>query len=210
MAKVSLYDLDYVIFDFETTGLDPNKDDEIIEVGALKLKGGEATGEVFHSLIHIQKPIPKKASQIHGITDKDLQGQPTIEEIFPKFINFIGNRILIAHNASFDLEFVKKNLKRFPNIAFTNPCIDTLELSRQLFSYEKTHNLDAIANRFGIQIGTDRHRSLEDCQLTAQIFSEFLKTLRRQRNATLHHIRSCVLYPPKPKLSYAQESLRLL
>ncbi|MBI2646375.1 MAG: 3'-5' exonuclease [Deltaproteobacteria bacterium] len=113
MSKASLFDLEYVIFDFETTGLDADKDDEILEIGAIRLKGTEPTGEVFSSLVNIQKKIPEKVKAIHGIQDKELEGKPPIEEIFPKFLNFLGNKILIAHNAEFDLSFLKKNLSSF-------------------------------------------------------------------------------------------------
>ncbi len=210
MAKVSLYELEYIIFDFETTGLNPDEGAEIIEIGAIKLRGTEPTGETFHSLINIQKKIPEQAKAINGISDKDLEGQPTIEEIFPKFIRFIGAKILIAHNAGFDLDFITENLKRFPQLSFTNFCIDTLQLSRSLFSYEKSHNLDAIAQRFGIIPEKSRHRSLGDCTITAKIFIEFLKILKRKNSATLHHIRASILHPPKLNYEMPMESLSLL
>ena len=210
MSKASLFDLEYVIFDFETTGLNADKDDEILEIGALKLKGTEPTGETFSSLINIQKKIPEKVKAIHGIQDKELEGKPTIEEIFPKFLNFLGNKILIAHNAEFDLSFLKKNLKRFPHLAFPNYCIDTLQLSRQFFSYEKGHSLNAIAARFEIPTDKDRHRSLGDCTLTAKIFSEFLKALKRRKCATLASIKSCIFPPPKMVTSFQPQELTLL
>ncbi len=213
MVKVSLFDLEYIVFDLETTGLSPHQGAEIIEIGALKLRGGEPTGETFQTLVHIAKPIPKQASLINGILDQDLMGQPPIDVVFPKFLDFIGHRILIAHNASFDLEFIKKNLERFPFVHFLNFCIDTVELSKLLFSYEKGHNLDAIANRFAIKNfeteAKGRHRSLGDCTITSKIFGEFLKILKQRNMATLHDIRDCILNPPKKNLSHQQESLNL-
>ncbi len=197
MSRVSLFDLEYVIFDFETTGLKPDQGDDILEIGGVRLKGGSPTGETFNTLVNIKRKIPKQVKAINGISDKDIQGQPTIDELFPKFLNFIGNRILIAHNASFDLGFVKKYLIQFPHLIFNNMCIDTLELSRQLFSYEKSHNLTAIVNRLEIPVDDQRHRSLGDCLLTAKVFSHFLETLQRRKSATLHHIKSCILPPPK-------------
>lgn len=210
MEKVSLYELDYIVFDLETTGLNPHEGDEIIEIGAMKLRGDQPTGETFQSLVQIHKPIPKQATLIHGIKDADLKGQPSIEKVFPDFINFIGQKMLVAHNAAFDLEFIKKNLQRFPRVQFNNCCIDTLQLSKHLFSYEKTHNLDAIASRFGIHSTKERHRSLGDCALTATLLSEFLKTLKRRSSATLHDIRSCILPPPRIAKVHAQETLNLL
>ncbi len=210
MSKASLFDLEYVIFDFETTGLEADKDDEIIEIGALKLKGTEPTGETFTSLINIQKKIPEKVKAIHGIQDEDIKDKPTIEEIFPKFLNFLGHKILIAHNAEFDLGFIKKNLKRFGHLSFPNHCIDTLQLSRQFFSYEKGHSLNAIASRFEIPLDKDRHRSLGDCYLTAKIYSEFLKALKRRKCATLAAIKSCIFSPPKLYTSIQPQELTLL
>ena len=116
----------------------------------------------------------------------------------------------MAHNAAFDLGFVKKNLERFPTLTLTSPCIDTLQLSKQLFSYETGHSLDAIVKRFGIRMTEKRHRSIGDCNLTAKIFSEFLNILKRRTGATLHDIRNCILKPPKAMLKHSQESLTLL
>ena len=197
MSRVSLFDLEYVIFDFETTGLDPNKGDDILEMGAVHLKGSTPTGEVFETLVNIGRKIPEEVKAIHGITDKEIQGKPTIDEAFPKFINFIGNKILIAHNAEFDLGFIRKYLKRFPSVLFNNICIDTRQLSKLLFSYEKSHSLNSIINRLDIAQDVNRHRSLGDCLLTAKVFSHFLDTLKRRKSATFHHIKSCVLMPPK-------------
>ncbi len=210
MSKASLFDLEYIIFDFETTGLEADKDDEIIEIGAIKLKGTEPTGETFSSLINIQRKIPEKVKAIHGIQDKDIEDKPTIQEIFPKFLNFLGSKILIAHNAEFDLGFLKKNLKRFPHLSFSNHCIDTLQLSRQFFSYEKGHSLNAIASRFELPTDKDRHRSLGDCYLTAKIFSEFLKALKRRQCATLAAIKSCIFPPPKSYPGLQPQELSLL
>ena len=210
MAKVALHHLDYIIFDFETTGLDPNQGDEIIEIGAIKLRGSEVTGEIYQTLVHIHKPIPRQASSIHGITDKELENQPPIEEVFPQFLKFIGKKTLIAHNAAFDLGFIKKNLERFPNLSFTNSCIDTLQISKHFFSYEKGHSLAAIAKRLSISSDEKSHRSLADCKLTSKIFAEFLKLLKRRNIATLHDIRNCILPPPKICRTRAQESLALL
>ena len=210
MAKFSLYNLEYTIIDFETTGLDPQAGAEIVEIGALRIRGDKLTGDTFQTLINIEKPMPKSASAVHGITDKDLKGKPTLEKVWPEFLSFIGNRMLIAHNAEFDLGFVKKAIERFPHQSLTNHCIDTLQVSRQLFSYEKGHSLDAISKRFGLRYtGTDRHRSMGDCHLTAQVFSEFLKVLKRRKADTLHHIRDCIFYPPKVTRLIAQENLKL-
>ena len=212
MSKASLLDLEYVVFDFETTGLHPERGDEIIEIGAIKLRGEEPTGETFQTLVNIQKPIPKEATQVNGIKDEDLVGKPLLQDVFPQFIQFIGTKILIAHNAEFDLGFLKKVLRLFPSFSFSNHCIDTLQLSRMLFSYEKSHNLDALANRFGLfpeEFVDGRHRSLGDCFLTAKIFGEFLKFLKRKRTATLHDIRSCLLSIPKATPVLVEESLQL-
>ncbi|MBI4040926.1 MAG: 3'-5' exonuclease [Deltaproteobacteria bacterium] len=209
MAKISLYELEYVVFDFETTGLDAYQHDDIIEIGALKLRGPHPTGEIFHTLIDIGRKIPPQATQVHGITTQDLKGQPTIETVFPKFLEFIGPKMLIAHNAEFDLSFIHKNLMRFPELPFHNYCLDTLSLSKQLFSYEKKHNLDAIVQRFEIRKENDRHRSVGDCMLTAKIFSEFLETLKRKKLATLEHIRGCMIPPPRVHPRRDTESLSL-
>ena len=205
MSKVSLYDLEYVIFDFETTGLYANQNDDILEIGAIKMKGDQPTGDIFSTLVNIQRKIPKAATAVNGITNQDIKDQPTIEEVFPKFIHFIGNKVLLAHNAEFDLSFIERYLKRFPRVSLNNPCLDTLQLSRMLYPYEKKHNLDAIAARFEIRQQLDtRHRSVGDCLLTAKIFGEFLKTLKRRRAATLAHVKACLFTAPKIQQPQAQ------
>ena len=165
-------DLDeYVVFDLETTGLSPWGGDEIIEIGAMKLWGQNVDEcEVFHSLINPKRLIPPDATKVNGITNEMVASAPTIEEIFPKFLDFIGNSWLVAQNARFDMSFVMKYLMQF-RIKRQLEVYDTMLFSRRAFPGESRHNLDAICGRLGLEVvEKERHRSMGDVKLTAKAF----------------------------------------
>lgn len=165
-------DLDeYVVFDLETTGLSPWGGDEIIEIGAMKLWGQNVDEcEVFHSLVNPKRLIPPDATKVNGITNEMVASAPFIEEIFPKFLDFVGNSWLVAQNARFDMSFVMKYLMQF-RIKRQLEVYDTMLFSRRAFPGESRHNLDAICGRLGLEVvEKERHRSMGDVKLTAKAF----------------------------------------
>lgn len=165
-------DLDeYVVFDLETTGLSPWAGDEIIEIGAMKIFGTEIDEvNVFHSLINPKRLIPEDATRVNGISNEMVAGAPTLDEIFPKFLDFVGGALLVAQNAKFDMSFVMKYMMQ-QKIKKPFDVYDTMIFSRRLFPTESSHNLDIICKRLGLTvIESERHRSLGDVKLTAQAF----------------------------------------
>lgn len=159
-----------VIFDFETTGLDPATD-RIIEIGGLKVVGGKPAGE-FSTLIKPDIPLPKTAAQITGITEEMLEGQPAIEDVLPKFLEFIEGAILVAHNAEFDMSFLRTSCERL-GYQISWPCFCTLKLSRSLLPDLESRTLDSLATHYGLTFEA-RHRSIGDCKVTSSVLQALL------------------------------------
>lgn len=162
---------EFVVFDFETTGLSPWGGDEIIEIGAVKVFGDSIDEEnVFHSLINPKRLIPPDATRINGITNEMVATAPTVDEVIPKFLQFVDAAWLVAQNAKFDMSFLMKYLVQF-KINKRLEVYDTMHFSRRVFPAESTHNLDIIAQRLGIKVNqADRHRSMGDVKVTAKAF----------------------------------------
>jgi DNA polymerase III epsilon subunit len=160
----------YVVFDVETTGLRPWRNDRIIEIGAVAVIG-EVMAEEFHTLIDADKQITKAAEKIHGITREMLSGQPKIKEALSAFQRFIGKSTLVAHNADFDISFLGYEYSRIGQ-GLPNRHICTLKLSRKLYPGLSDYRLETVAkNILGIEIDKDKHhRALDDARLTAQVW----------------------------------------
>ncbi len=165
-------DLDeYVVFDLETTGLNAWAGDEIIEIGAMKIFGQEIDeANHFHTLVNPKRLIPAEATKVNGITNEMVANAPFIDEVFPKFLDFIGTSWLVAQNAKFDMGFVMKHLMQ-RKITRQIEVYDTITFSRRVFPGENRHNLDVICQRLKFQYDqADRHRSIGDVKLTAKAF----------------------------------------
>jgi DNA polymerase III epsilon subunit len=133
-----MHNIQYVILDVETTGLYAAQGDRIIEIGAIAVRNGAVIDE-FHSLVKTPKQISKNAQAVHGITDAILIGQPTPEEIFPRFYDFIKDSVLVAHNAKFDVGFIRHEV-RMQKFVFNHKYICTLEMSQCRFPDLPNHN----------------------------------------------------------------------
>ena len=173
-----------VLFDTETTGLDPNKGDRIIEIAALELVRELPTGRQFHALIHPERDIPEESARIHGITLDKLEGKPRFAAIVDEMLAFFGDVPLIAHNAPFDFGFVNAELRRAGRPPL-DPArmIDTLALAKARFP-GMPNSLDALCRRFGIDLSErTSHNALLDCRLLAEVYVEL--TGGRQRGLSL-------------------------
>lgn len=168
---------EFIVLDFETTGLSPEYD-RIIEIGALKFSNNELV-ESFSTLINPKRSIPIESTKIHGITDLMVADKPTIYDVIPTLLTFIGNLTIVAHNASFDIGFLKNSCKRcFKDEYFNldNRIVDTVKLSRKMFPDLNNHKLATVANHIGVKI-EHQHRSTDDALATAQIYITYLKSL---------------------------------
>lgn len=171
IMQLSLALDEYVVFDFETTGLSPWGGDEVIEIAAMKIFGDEIDEKnYFHTMVNPKRLISEEATRINGITNEMVAGAPTIEQVFPQFLDFVGGAWLVAQNAKFDMSFVTKYLVQL-NLKRDMEVYDTIHFSRRCFPTESSHNLDLICKRLNLQIiAAERHRSLGDVKLTAKAF----------------------------------------
>src|SRR5262245_10296537 len=128
MRSIPLSSLSYVVFDFETTGLNANDGDEIIEIGAVRVDGKKVSERTFHSLVNPERSLSEESTRVHGITAAELKGAPSIQAIMPDFLRYLGRNIVVAQNARFDLSFLVKNLVRLSIARFENPILDTMLL----------------------------------------------------------------------------------
>ena len=164
----------FVIFDIETTGLTPNKCG-ITEIGAVKIKEGEIIEE-FNTYVNPQMPIPEEITRLTGISDETVKDAPEIKEALKKFFDFVGNYMLIAHNASFDMGFVKKYAADC-KYQFNNPYLDTLAMSRNINKDLKNHKLNTLVEFYGIEDFT-HHRASDDARALAVIFLNMVEQLK--------------------------------
>ena len=173
-----------VLFDTETTGLDPLNGDRVIEVAALELINELPTGRHFHAVIDPQRDIPAEASRVHGMTSADVAGKPLFAEIAGPLAEFLGDSKLIAHNAPFDFGFLDMEFGRvgMPRLA-PDRMIDTLALAKKRFP-GMPNSLDALCRRFAIDLSArTTHNALLDCRLLAEVYVEL--TGGRQRGLSL-------------------------
>lgn len=169
--------LTFVVFDTETTGLDPVRDD-IVQIGAVRAVNGRlVAGEVFDMLVDPGRSIPPASSRVHGITDEMVAGALNIGPAAEQFHDFARHAVLVAHNAPFDLAFLER-ARGTGGVTFDNPVLDTVLLSAAIFGTGETHTLDAIAERLGITIdGSARHTALGDARATAEVLLRMLPVL---------------------------------
>jgi DNA polymerase III subunit epsilon len=173
-----------VLFDTETTGLDPLNGDRVIEIAAIELHSDLPTGRRFHVLLDPERDVPAEATRVHGITRADLDGKPRFAAICADLLAFFGDAPLIAHNAPFDLGFLAAELARLdlPPLA-SSRVVDTLVLAKARFP-GLPNSLDALCRRFDIDLSErTTHNALLDCRLLADVYVEL--TGGRQRGLDL-------------------------
>jgi DNA polymerase-3 subunit epsilon len=171
--------LTYVVFDTETTGLDPAAGDELVQVAAVRIVNGRMlSGEKFDSLVNPGRRIPEASTRVHGITDAMVADAPEISETLSRFHRFCGGAVLIAHNAPFDLAFLRRHEEAI-GCRFDHPVLDTVLISAILYGETAAHDLDSVAGRLDISIDEAvRHTALGDSLATADAFLKMLPMLR--------------------------------
>ena len=165
-----------IVLDTETTGFDAEKDDRIVEIGALELINHLPTGRTFHVYINPERSMPAEAFEVHGLGDDFLRDKQKFAEIAGDFLEFIGlDSKLVIHNASFDMKFLNAELKRagHPTLPF-NRALDTLAIARKKFPGSPS-SLDALCRRFGVDnSGRELHGALLDSELLAEVYLELI------------------------------------
>ncbi len=179
LAETPLETLTYVVFDSETTGLLPDQGDEICQIAGLRLVNGRrVAGEVFDMLVNPGRPIPARATEVHGISDAMVVDAPGVVEAVTRFHKFAEDAVLIAHNAPFDMAFLKRREIEIGR-AFDNPVLDTVLLSAVVYGQTEVHSLDALSHRLGITIPEEaRHTAIGDTIATAEAFLKLLPMLK--------------------------------
>ena len=175
-----LNELEMVVFDTETTGLEPSQDDEIISIAGVRVVNGRVlSGEYFNRLVNPERSIPLTSTKVHHITEKMVENEPTIKEILPLFHTFVDGAVLVAHNAPFDMAFLNKN-KEKTGIEFSQSSLDTVLLAAHVFGSMEDLTLDAIAQRLSVEIDISvRHSALGDSIATATVLIGLIKILEQ-------------------------------
>jgi DNA polymerase-3 subunit alpha (Gram-positive type) len=183
-CKGQSIDTVYCVLDLETTGFSPVTE-KITEIGIMKIQGGKVVDE-FSTFVNPQKPIPARVVEVTNITDDMVRDAETIDKIFPKMLDFIEGSVLVAHNAEFDIGFLKHNAKVL-GYAFDFTYLDTLSLAHELFPDYKTYKLGRIAKNLGIKVEV-AHRALDDVETTVKVFNIMLEMLIKRGAASLEDI----------------------
>ena len=164
-----------IVFDTETTGFNYDKGDRLIEIGAVELINHIPTGKTYHQYINPEREVPEDAVKIHGLTYNFLKDYPTFDKVADEWLEFIGDAKLVAHNATFDMNFLNYELKQLSKKQMSwDNCIDTLEIARSMFPGARC-SLDALCKRFEIDNSARTfHGALLDAQLLAEVYLELL------------------------------------
>ncbi len=183
-----LKELCFAVFDTETTGLLPHKD-EIVQIGALRVLNGRLIkGEQFDTLVDPQRPIPEASTRVHGVSDDMVRGAPVIAKAAAAFHLFASDAVIVAHNAPFDMAFLRRHAEA-AKVQWDHPILDTVLLSAVLFGASVPHTLDALCDRLDITIPTAlRHTALGDAQATAEALVKMIPMLQALGFGTLGEV----------------------
>lgn len=184
IVSTPLSDLTYVVFDTETTGLLPHKDD-VVQIGAVRVLGGRIIeSEEIDVLVDPGRPIPAASTRVHGISDAMVRGAPDFTTAGRQFHRFCADAVIVAHNAPFDMAFMHRHAEQM-GVEWSHPVLDTVLLSAVVFGAGETHTLDALCDRLDITIPDHlRHTALGDARATAEVLCKLLPMLTARGIAT--------------------------
>ncbi|MCG7308970.1 DEDD exonuclease domain-containing protein [Brachybacterium sp. ACRRE] len=184
-----LEEAEMVVVDLETTGTDPSQD-AITEIGAVKVRGGDVLGE-FRTFVDPQRPIPAYIASLTGISDATVRGAPHIEAVLPMFLDFAHDAVLVAHNARFDVGFLRSQAARLEITWPSPPVLDTLALARSVFKRDEVrdHKLGTLAAHVGAQVTPD-HRALSDARATVDVLHAIIARLGDRGARTVEDLAS--------------------
>ncbi len=162
-----------IVLDTETTGLDPKTGDRLVEIGCVELSNQFPTGRTYHVYINPDRPMPREAFEVHGLSDAFLADKPRFEDIADEFLAFVDGARLVIHNAQFDMGFLNAELKRCGRITLSETLVvDTIQIARRKHPGSPA-NLDALCARYGIDTGRRvKHGALLDAELLAEVYIE--------------------------------------
>ena len=183
-SKGQSLDTTYCVLDLETTGLS-FRTEKITEIGIMKYKNGEVI-DSFECFVNPEKPIPQRVVEVTHITDDMVKDAETIDKVLPKVLDFVGDSVLVAHNADFDIGFLKYNAKQL-GLSLENTYVDTLRLAKEIFPDYKKYKLGIIAENLGIEVLV-AHRALDDVDTTVKVFKVMLQKLKDKKINTLDEI----------------------
>lgn len=164
-----------IVLDTETTGFEPSEGHRIVEIGAVELFNHMPTGRTYHQYINPERPMPKEAFEVHGLGDDFLRDKPLFHNIAQAFLDFIGDAMLVIHNASFDMKFLNAELKAANFATLPNDrAIDTVLMARKKFPGSPA-SLDALCRRFGVDNSArEKHGALLDSEILAEVYLELI------------------------------------
>jgi DNA polymerase-3 subunit alpha (Gram-positive type) len=166
---------EYVVFDVETTGLSVQDGDRIIEIGAVRMRGGKIL-DTFATFVDPRRPLNPEAMKTNKITEDMIKGAPDAADVLPRFVEFVGGATLVAHNASFDIKFVCYELAvHNRRMREGTPVVDSLKMAREFLPQLNSFRLESLAHALGVKV-TETHRALADVQLLADVFQKLLLT----------------------------------
>ncbi|MDY6952393.1 MAG: 3'-5' exonuclease [Thermodesulfobacteriota bacterium] len=197
-GDTALSEAGFVVFDTETTGLNLDKGDRLLSLGAVKITGGKIhLGEAFYELIDPERPIPSSSIFIHGITPGMAKARPHVSEVLSRFLTFVGSHVLVAHHAPFDMRFLNHAMEGCFGFPFQNIVIDTASVAAWIRRLQEVEimdrgtpadtRFDAVAAHFGIT-AQDRHSAFGDALSTALLFQRFINILSDNGVTTLKQL----------------------
>jgi DNA polymerase III subunit epsilon len=196
-----LRELRYVVFDTETTGLNPAQGDAVISLAAVVVADGALVpGERFSERVDPRRPISPAARRVHGISAEDVAGRPLLAEVLPAFVRLAAGSVLVAHNAAFDMAFLRPAAAA-AGLPLEQPVLDTMLLSAVVHPHQPSHSLDSLIARYGIAQQA-RHDALGDACMTAELLLRLLPQLERRGITTLHAALEQSRRTPLAQISY--------
>lgn len=163
-----------IVMDTETTGLDPNSGDRIVEIGAVELFNHMPTGKTYHQYINPERDMPEGAFAVHGLSAEFLSDKPLFHNVAQAFLDFVGDSKMVIHNAAFDMKFINAELKWVDRAELPwAQALDTLAIARKKFPGAQ-NSLDALCRRFGIKTERELHGALLDSEILAEVYLELI------------------------------------
>ena len=183
--ETPLDELEAVVFDLETTGFHPYNGDEILSIGAVRIRGEELEDtEPFYRLVNPRRSIPKHIVELTGITNEMAEQAPDLMQGLHDFLDFSGRRVLIAHGSGHDKQFLNAALWKTSKINLTHRVVDTMMVAKWLDPQRASYGLDELLEAYGVEV-TVRHHALHDALMTAKLWFRFLRIIRSKQVATL-------------------------